>query len=108
MKSKGNYARIYAMVKRVPKGRVTTYGQIAARAGLAGHARQVGYALAALEDDSIPWYRVINAKGEISPRTWGDSHVTQRDLLEDEGVEFNETGRISLARFQWKPKAKCP
>ena len=104
--TKGNYARIYAVIRRVPKGRVATYGQIAALAGLPGHARQVGYALAACEDDSIPWQRVINARGEISPRTWGESHLTQRELLEAEGVVFDERGRVSLGKHQWKPRRR--
>ncbi len=104
--SPGNYARIYAMVRKVPRGRVATYGQIASLAGLGGHARQVGYALAALEDDRVPWHRIVNARGEVSPRSWGDSHHLQRDLLEAEGVEFSETGRISLTRFRWKPRGR--
>jgi methylated-DNA-protein-cysteine methyltransferase-like protein len=103
-RSAGNYARIFAIIRRIPRGRVATYGQIAALAGLPGHARQVGYALAALEDDAVPWQRVINARGEVSPRTWGDSHVTQKVLLEREGVVFDRAERISLARYQWKPR----
>jgi len=73
-------------VKRIPRGRVATYGQIATLAGLDGHARQVGYALHSLPDRSdIPWHRVINAKGEISPRSAGDSHELQRMLLDLRG-----------------------
>ena len=65
----GSYARIYAVVRRIPRGFVATYGQVAALAGLAGHARQVGYALHALAGDSpLPWQRVVNARGEVSPR----------------------------------------
>jgi methylated-DNA-protein-cysteine methyltransferase-like protein len=98
-----SYKRIYAMVKRIPRGRVATYGQIATLAGLDGHARQVGYALHSLPDRSdIPWHRVINAKGEISPRSGGDSHELQRMLLEEEGVEFSLDGKVSLAQFRWK------
>lgn len=102
--SQGTYQRIFEVVKRIPKGKVATYGQIASLAGLAGHARQVGYALAALENDSVPWHRVINAKGEISPRTWTDHDDLQRQLLEKEGVAFNERGKVSLARFGWKSR----
>ena len=92
------------MVRRIPKGRVATYGQIAELAGLAGHARQVGYALHALPDDSrVPWHRVINAKGEISLR--GDfGPRMQRKLLEAEGVELDAKGRVSLKRFRWRPR----
>ena len=95
--------RIYAAVRRIPRGRVATYGGIAELAGLEGHARQVGYALHDLPAGSdMPWHRVINAKGEISPRTRGDSHELQRMLLEAEGVELDLAGRIDLKRFRWR------
>ncbi|HEV7426172.1 MAG TPA: MGMT family protein [Thermoanaerobaculia bacterium] len=98
-----SYQRIYKAVKRVPRGRVATYGQIAKLAGLDGHARQVGYALHSLPDRSdIPWHRVINAKGEISARSASDSHELQRMLLEEEGVEFSLDGRVDLKKFRWK------
>lgn len=97
------YARIYSMVRRVPRGRVATYGQIAELAGLEGHARQVGYALHALpETNDVPWHRVINARGEISPRSAGDSHELQRLLLEAEGVVVDARGRIELNKFRWR------
>jgi len=96
------YDRIYAQIRQIPRGRVATYGQIAALAGLEGHARQVGYALHALPDESVPWHRVVNARGEVSPRSRGDSHELQRILLEAEGIEFDRRGRIALQRFQWK------
>jgi methylated-DNA-protein-cysteine methyltransferase-like protein len=102
----GTYQRIFTQVNRIPRGRVATYGQIANLAGLAGHARQVGYALSALEDDRVPWHRVINAKGEISPRAWGDHDHLQRERLEAEGVEFSAAGRVSLARYQWQPRGR--
>jgi methylated-DNA-protein-cysteine methyltransferase-like protein len=98
--------RIYRVVKRIPRGRVATYGQIATLAGLDGHARQVGYALHSLPDRSdIPWHRVINAKGEISPRSAGDSHELQRMLLEEEGVSFSLDGRVDLQRYRWSRSA---
>ena len=98
-----NYGRIYRVVKRIPRGRVATYGQVAELAGLEGHARQVGYALHALPDAvKIPWHRVINAQGEVSPRSGGDSHELQRLLLENEGILFDARGRIDLKRFRWK------
>jgi methylated-DNA-protein-cysteine methyltransferase-like protein len=96
------------MVRRIPRGRVATYGQIAELAGLEGHARQVGYALHALPNGSdVPWHRVINARGEISPRTSGDSHELQRLLLEAEGIELDARGRVDLKRFQWRKRAPC-
>lgn len=98
------YFRIYAIVKKISHGKVATYGQIAALAGMPRHARQVGYALHRLpEYSAVPWHRVIGAKGEISPRVWSENHLLQRILLEDEGVTFDERGRISLTRFGWTP-----
>jgi methylated-DNA-protein-cysteine methyltransferase-like protein len=98
------YERIYAVVIRIPKGKVATYGQIARLAGLPNQARQVGYALSALTRDDVPWQRVINAKGGISTRAESGYERLQQALLEAEGVEFGADGRISLARYQWKPK----
>lgn len=101
----GIYARIYAEVRRIPRGRVATYGQIAGLAGLAGHARQVGYALHALGPESrVPWHRVINARGGVSARAAPGHDRLQRDLLEREGVAFDAQDRASLARFQWRPR----
>src|SRR3954463_5113889 len=100
---KSRWEMFYRVVRKLPRGKVASYGQIAELAGLDGHARQVGYALHALPADSgVPWHRVVNAKGEISPRSAGDSHELQRMLLEEEGVKFSLDGKISLAQFRWK------
>ena len=100
-----SYQRIYAVVRRVPRGRVATYGQVARLAGLPGHARQVGYALHALRrGTTVPWQRVINAKGEVSRRTAEGADLSQRILLEVEGVRFEGRGRVSLQRYGWKPR----
>ncbi|HWW62330.1 MAG TPA: MGMT family protein [Thermoanaerobaculia bacterium] len=102
------YALFWSWIRRIPRGRVATYGQIAALAGLEGHARQVGYALHNLPAGAeVPWHRVINAQGEISPRSAGDSHELQRLLLEAEGVELDVRGRIDLARYRWERAAKA-
>jgi methylated-DNA-protein-cysteine methyltransferase related protein len=99
----GSYPRIYAVVRRIPHGRVATYGQVAALAGLAGRARQVGYALHALPEGSpLPWHRVINARGEISLRAEPGWEGYQRHLLEEEDVEFDLAGRVDLDRFGWQ------
>lgn len=101
-----DYARIYAVIAKIPRGRVATYGQVAALAGLPGRARQVGYALHALPPGSpIPWQRVINARGEISLS--GESAARQRALLAAEGVEL-DGGRVSLARYTWRPRQVTP
>jgi methylated-DNA-protein-cysteine methyltransferase-like protein len=98
----------YRLIARIPEGRVATYGQIAALAGFARNARQVGYALATLPDESpVPWQRVVNARGEVSLRRADDLGRSgyQRHLLEEEGVMFDLEGRIDLERFGWRPRA---
>jgi methylated-DNA-protein-cysteine methyltransferase-like protein len=100
-----SYSRIYAVIRRIPHGRVATYGQVAELAGLAGHARQVGYALHALPAaTAVPWHRVINAAGGVSRRASPGAELTQRQLLEDEGIEFDLRGRVGLAKVRWKPR----
>ncbi|HET7922593.1 MAG TPA: MGMT family protein [Gammaproteobacteria bacterium] len=92
------YQRIYAEVRRIPRGRVSTYGGIARRLGGCG-PRQVGYALAALPVGSrVPWHRVVNHKGEISLR---EGSARQRQRLEAEGLRFNARGRINLSEAGW-------
>jgi methylated-DNA-protein-cysteine methyltransferase-like protein len=72
-------------------------------AGIPGLPRQVGYALAALPDESgVPWHRVINAKGEVSPRADRFSEGLQRAMLESEGIPFDPRRRVALARYQWR------
>ena len=95
------YARIYALVRMIPAGQVATYGQIAALAG-GCTARMVGYALAALPHDTdVPWQRVINRQGKISPRSGGAGSALQRQLLEAEGVVFDAAGRVDFAAVGW-------
>ena len=101
-----SYGAIYAMVEAIPEGCVATYGQIARLVGRPRHARQVGYALAATPAGvDIPWHRVVNARGQISARRKPGYDEYQRLLLEEEGIVFDAEGRISLARFQWRPAA---
>ncbi len=99
---------ICAVIARIPKGRVATYGQVAALAGLPGRARQVGAVLRDLpEGRKVPWQRVINAGGKVSPRGgpgWEEGY--QRHLLQEEGVVFSASGRVDLARFGWDPDTK--
>ncbi len=83
---------------------MATYGQVAAWAGMPGAARQVGWALSALaEEDDVPWHRVINAQGRISLRGGPEMVDLQRAMLEAEGIDFGDGGRVDLARFAWKP-----
>jgi methylated-DNA-protein-cysteine methyltransferase-like protein len=103
-----SYQRIYAVVRRIPAGRVATYGQIASLAGLAGHDLQVGYALHALPQASdLPWHRVVNASGRISRRAMPGGELVQRLLLEREGIGIDPRGRVALSRFRWTPRARA-
>ena len=103
-------AKIYAVIERIPPGRVATYGQVAALAGLPRRARMVGAALRNTPEGlSLPWQRVINAQGTVSRRSGlGVEDGYQRHLLEEEGVEFDQRGRIDLERFGWDPGARPP
>ena len=93
------YQRIYTVVREIPPGKVATYGQIAAIVGDCT-ARMVGYAMAACPDD-VPWQRVINAQGKVSPRaaSWGTE--LQRVRLQDEGVAFDAEHRVDFAVVRW-------
>jgi len=99
-----SYERIWAVVRRIPAGRVATYGQVARNAGLGGAARLVGYALHALPegDRKVPWHRVLNAQGKISVRGFAGAEQIQRRLLEREGVRFDKRERVDLQRYGWK------
>ena len=108
-KSQSAYHKIYLVVRQIPIGKVATYGQIAELAGLYGKARLVGYAMFQVDPTSdIPWQRVVNAKGEISysiAREGGD--YVQRNLLEQEGISFNDRGKIDLKQYLWQVPLSC-
>jgi methylated-DNA-protein-cysteine methyltransferase related protein len=102
------HQRIHAVVRGIPRGRVATYGQVAALAGLPGQSRLVGYALhrGAEDGKETPWHRVVNARGEISARRAAEgSEALQRRLLRAEGVRFGPGERIDLERYRWEPEA---
>lgn len=97
------YEQIYAMVRMIPAGKVTTYGRIAELVG-GCTARMVGYAMAALKRGhahDVPWHRVINAKGRISIHGDGIGNAMQRSLLEQEDVEFDKNGTVDFSHFGW-------
>ena len=92
------YQQIYALVRQVPPGRVTTYGRIGKRVGCT--ARTVGFAMAALPPGSdVPWQRVINSQGRVSHRRDGEGNLLQQDLLQAEGVAFSRSGTIDLQNY---------
>lgn len=107
LKSANRNERVWYIVKKIPEGCVATYKQIAKHAEIPGAsgARQVGYALAQTpETIDIPWHRVINSKGTLSPRANPDSVIYQRELLALEGIEFDHLGKIDLGIFGWNRK----
>lgn len=94
-----SWERVYRLVKRIPRGRVTTYGELARRLRLSGGARAVGYAMAACPSGrGIPWHRVVGAGGSLLIR---EPHGSlQRRLLEAEGVRV-DYGKIDMERYGW-------
>ena len=97
-------SRVWAVVCAIPPGRVATYKQVAALAHIEGPsgARQVGYALAALgPDHAVPWHRVINSRGLVSPRGRAGWDSEQYERLALEGVECDASGQFDLARYGW-------
>jgi methylated-DNA-protein-cysteine methyltransferase-like protein len=92
---------VYRVVRRIPPGKVATYGQVARILGMPRGARTVGWALRATPEGSdVPWQRVVNAKGAISFTPGGYAASVQQALLEEEGVVF-EQGRIDLRTYGW-------
>ena len=104
MEEPGLFESIYNIVRKIPRGKVTTYGQISRMLGRCS-AQMIGFALAALPKrkgyEDVPWQRVINAKGKISPHGYGYGTNMQRILLEDEGILFNTENEIDLNVFGW-------
>ncbi|MEQ1439186.1 MGMT family protein [Fontimonas sp. SYSU GA230001] len=102
------YARIWAVVRRIPPGRVATYGQIASAAGFPKRPRLTGQALAHAPDHlDLPWHRVVNAQGRIALPDGSDAGRQQRRRLQAEGVQF-EGPRIDLARYRWQMRSPAP
>ncbi len=96
--------KTFQVVNQIPKGKVATYGQVAALAGSHRAARQVGWSLASLglNEQKIPWWRVVDRKGYLSIR--GDdpeAKIEQRSLLEEEGIEVSDELIIDLERYRW-------
>ncbi len=100
---KSNYQNlVYEIVRRIPRGRVMTYGQIAELLGEGYTPRTVGFAMHAC-DDATPWHRVINAQGSCSTGRLVLPHDKQQRLLETEGVVFDNIGRCDLRTYLWIP-----
>lgn len=94
---------VYEIVKCIPPGKVASYGQISR---MIPHctARMVGFAMSSTpEDQNIPWHRVINSQGKISPHGAGFGSALQKQLLEEEGIKFDVENKIDIDHFGWKP-----
>jgi methylated-DNA-protein-cysteine methyltransferase related protein len=104
------YREIWAVVCRIPRGKVATYGQVAEIAGRPRQPRLVGYALRALpENAGVPWHRVVNAAGAVSRRSGGPSgyeETFQHALLKQEGIRFDSHGRLDLEECRWRPRIR--
>ncbi len=96
--------RVYEIVKKIPSGRVMTYGQIAEILGEGYTPRTVGYTMHAADTENVPWQRVINSQGACSTGRMTVPVNLQQQILEDEGVKFNEKGRCDLMIYQWSPE----
>lgn len=97
--------RVYRLVRKIPKGRVMTYGQIAEILGEGYTARTVGYVMHGANEENIPWQRVINAQGKCSTGKLTLPHNLQQAMLESEGVGFNKSGKCDLNAVIWSPKS---
>ncbi len=101
------FEQVYQVVEQVPYGSVITYGQVAMLLGRPRYARQVGYALhAAPKNRKLPWHRVVNRLGVLSPEH--DFTARQRELLKKEGITFNRNGRINMTRHLIMTLSYCP
>jgi methylated-DNA-protein-cysteine methyltransferase-like protein len=97
-----NWNSVYALVKKIPRGRVLTYGQVAKALRLPGGARTAGRAMAASPSgQGVPWHRVVGAGGRLLIR---EPHASlQRKLLETEGVPVAEKRILNFREFEWNP-----
>jgi methylated-DNA-protein-cysteine methyltransferase-like protein len=100
-------ATVYDLVKKIPRGRVMTYGQIAIVLGEGYTARTVGYVMHG-SDEGVPWQRVINSQGKCSTSKLSIPINLQQSMLEQEGVVFSDKGKCDLDTFQWWPKGFEP
>ena len=114
---RSSFRAIWEVVARIPRRRVATYGQVARIAGLPRGARTVGWAMRALPDDlriqgrPVPWHRVINAQGRISPRAWSgagrdEGRGEQAGRLRREGIGVSAEGAVDLSRHLWQGRAR--
>lgn len=97
---KNFFDKVYAIVERIPYGKVVSYGQIAKLLGSPRAARQVGWALSTCPEE-LPWQRVVMADGSVTGGEWEE---VRRNLLNEEGVEFLLNGKVDMETFCWNPE----
>ncbi len=98
------FDRVYKVVAKIPKGKVTTYGAIAEVCGIRSSARTVGWALNGATQSGLPCHRVVNRLGALTGKVhFGDIHLME-ELLRSEGVEFDEKGYVIMGKYFWQPK----
>ena len=102
--SAGYRERVYEVVRRIPEGRVMTYGQIAEILGEGYTPRTVGFVMHAADEEKTPWHRVINSQGACSTGRVILPPDKQQRMLEAEGVVFDARGRCDLGRYRWTPE----
>ena len=100
--------RVYEIVRKIPRGRVMTYGQIAGILGEGYTPRTVGYVMHAAETEGVPWQRVINSQGKCSTGRLTIPLNLQQSMLEQEGVEFSAKGKCDLSKYEWWPEGYEP
>ena len=98
--------RVFQLVRRIPSGRVMTYGQIAAILGAGYTPRTVGFVMHSAGEEDVPWHRVINSQGACSTMKIVLPANRQQGMLEQEGVKFDTSGRCDLRQYLWEPKAR--
>jgi methylated-DNA-protein-cysteine methyltransferase-like protein len=98
--------RVYKIVRRIPRGQVMTYGQIAYMLGEGYTPRTVGFVMHGADESNTPWHRVINSQGKCSTGRVVLPSDKQQRMLEREGVKFDKTGRCDLETFIWNPRRK--
>jgi O-6-methylguanine DNA methyltransferase len=100
------FDRVYSITARIPKGMVTTYGEIAEACGVRSAARTVGWAMNGAKESGLPCHRVVNRFGALTGKVhFGDPNLME-ELLRSEGVEFDDEGNVNMKKHLWIPPKK--
>lgn len=105
-RKKDFFDRVYAIVEKIPYGKVTTYGHIAEVCGIKSSARTVGWALNGAKDSELPCHRVVNRFGALTGKLHFGSAFLMEELLRSEGIEFDKNGNVVMEKYLWIPQAR--